>query len=139
VFDGGGAQGAGGFDMSNLLAQAQAMQSQLMEAQANLESAEVEGSAGGGLVTALVSGTGELLSLTINRAAVDPDDTETLADLIVAAVRDASENAKELAAQAMGPLAGGLGGLPGMPGTDSPIGPGGMPGLPGRDPSPGQG
>jgi DNA-binding YbaB/EbfC family protein len=139
VFDGGGAQGAEGFDMSNLLAQAQAMQSQLMEAQANLESAEVEGSAGGGLVTALVSGTGELLSLTINRAAVDPDDTETLADLIVAAVRDASENAKELAAQAMGPLAGGLGGLPGMPGTDSPIGPGGMPGLPGRDPSPGQG
>jgi len=146
VFDGGGAQGAGGFDMSNLLAQAQAMQTQLMEAQANLESAEVEGSAGGGLVTALVSGTGELLSLTINRAAVDPDDTETLADLIVAAVRDASENAKELAAQAMGPLAGGLGGgLPGLPDLDGPggqggpDGPGGMPGLPGRDPSPGQG
>ena len=146
MFDGGGAQGAGGFDMSNLLAQAQAMQTQLMEAQANLESAEVEGSAGGGLVTALVSGTGELLSLTINRAAVDPDDTETLADLIVAAVRDASENAKELAAQAMGPLAGGLGGgLPGLPDLDGPggqggpDGPGGMPGLPGRDPSPGQG
>jgi nucleoid-associated protein EbfC len=110
VFDGGGSQGAGGFDMSNLLAQAQAMQSQLMEAQANLESQEVEGSAGGGLVTALVSGTGELLSLTINPQAVDPDDTETLADLVVAAVRDASENAKQLAANAMGPLAGGLGG-----------------------------
>jgi DNA-binding YbaB/EbfC family protein len=110
VFDGGGSQGAGGFDMSNLLAQAQAMQSQLMEAQANLESQEVEGTAGGGLVTALVSGTGELLSLTINPQAVDPDDTETLADLVVAAVRDASENAKQLAANAMGPLAGGLGG-----------------------------
>ncbi|MFI5710725.1 YbaB/EbfC family nucleoid-associated protein [Kribbella sp. NPDC051620] len=110
MFDGGGSQGAGGFDMSNLLAQAQAMQSQLMEAQANLESQEVEGSAGGGLVTALVSGTGELLSLTINPQAVDPDDTETLADLVVAAVRDASENAKQLAANAMGPLAGGLGG-----------------------------
>ncbi|GAA1611827.1 hypothetical protein GCM10009789_77730 [Kribbella sancticallisti] len=117
MFDGGGAQGAGGFDMSNLLAQAQAMQSQLMEAQANLESQEIEGSAGGGLVTALVSGTGDLLSLTIKPQAVDPDDTETLADLIVAAVRDASENAKAVAAQAMGPLAGGLGGgLPGMPG-----------------------
>ena len=78
MFNGGGAaQGAGGFDMSNLLAQAQAMQSQLMEAQANLESQEVEGSAGGGLVTALVSGTGELLSLTINPQAVDRDDTET--------------------------------------------------------------
>jgi DNA-binding YbaB/EbfC family protein len=135
VFDGGGAEGAGGFDMSNLLAQAQAMQSQLMEAQANLESQEVEGSAGGGLVTALVSGTGELLSLTINPRAVDPDDTETLADLIVAAVRDASENAKEIAARAMGPLAGGLGGgLPGLPGESGPEGPGGMTGLPGQKP-----
>jgi DNA-binding YbaB/EbfC family protein len=133
VFDGGGAQGAGGFDMSNLLAQAQAMQSQLMEAQANLESQEIEGSAGGGLVTALVSGTGELLSLTINPQAVDRDDTETLADLIVAAVRDASENAKEVAARAMGPLAGGLGGaLPGLPGDEG--GPGGMTGLPGQKP-----
>src|SRR3954454_18445889 len=135
VFDGGGAQGAGGFDMSNLLAQAQAMQSQLLQAQADLEKQEVEGSAGGGLVTALVSGTGELLSLTINPRAVDPDDTETLADLIVAAVRDASENAKEIAARAMGPLAGGLGGgLPGLPGESGPEGPGGMTGLPGQKP-----
>ncbi|GAA3105317.1 DNA-binding YbaB/EbfC family protein [Kribbella aluminosa] len=107
MFDGGG---AGGFDMSNLLAQAQAMQNQLMEAQADLEGQEIEGSAGGGLVTALVSGTGELLSLDIKKEAVDPDDIETLADLIVAAVRDASENAKQAAAAAMGPLAGGLGG-----------------------------
>ncbi|MDX6292900.1 MAG: nucleoid-associated protein EbfC [Kribbellaceae bacterium] len=133
MFDGGGSQDAGGFDMSNLLAQAQAMQSQLMEAQANLESQEIEGSAGGGLVTALVSGTGELLSLTINPQAVDRDDTETLADLIVAAVRDASENAKEVAARAMGPLAGGLGGaLPGLPGDEG--SPGGMTGLPGQKP-----
>lgn len=116
--------------MSSLLAQAQAMQSQLMEAQANLESQEVEGSAGGGLVTALVSGTGELISLTINRQAVDPDDTETLADLIVAAVRDASENAKELAAQAMGPLAGGIPGMPGLPGG---------PDVPGQGTTPGSG
>jgi nucleoid-associated protein EbfC len=130
VFDGGGAADGGqdgGFDMAGLLAQAQAMQNQLLQAQADLEKQEVEGSAGGGLVTALVSGTGELLSLTINRSAVDPDDTETLADLIVAAVRDATENAKELAAQAMGPLAGGLGGMPGAPG--------GMTGLPGQSPS----
>ena len=118
MFDGGG---AGGFDMSNLLAQAQAMQNQLMEAQADLEGQEIEGSAGGGLVTALVSGTGELLSLNIKKEAVDPDDTETLADLIVAAVRDASENAKQAAAAAMGPLAGGLGGAFG--------GDGGFPGI----------
>src|SRR3954454_18710129 len=106
--------------MSNLLAQAQAMQNQLMEAQADLESQEIEGSAGGGLGAALVSGTGELLSLDIKKEAVDPDDTETLADLIVAAVRDASENAKQAAAAAMGPLAGGLGG--GLPGLDGMFG-----------------
>jgi hypothetical protein len=122
VFDGGG---AGGFDMSNLLAQAQAMQNQLMEAQADLEGQEIEGSAGGGLVTALVSGTGELLSLNIKKEAVDPDDTETLADLVVAAVRDASENAKQAAAAAMGPLAGGLGGAFG--------GDGGFPGFGGGE------
>jgi DNA-binding YbaB/EbfC family protein len=125
VFDGGG---AGGFDMSNLLAQAQAMQNQLMEAQADLESQEIEGSAGGGLVTALVSGTGELLSLNIKPEAVDPDDTETLADLVVAAVRDASENAKQAAAAAMGPLAGGLPGfgagpdIPDFGGSGAPAG-----------------
>ncbi|MFC6161503.1 YbaB/EbfC family nucleoid-associated protein [Kribbella jiaozuonensis] len=123
MFDGGG---AGGFDMSNLLAQAQAMQNQLMEAQADLEGQEIEGSAGGGLVTALVSGTGELLSLNIKQEAVDPDDTETLADLIVAAVRDASENAKQAAAAAMGPLAGGLGGA---------FGEGGIPGFGGGAPA----
>lgn len=134
MFDGGG---AGGFDMSDLLAQAQAMQNQLMEAQANLESQEIEGSAGGGLVTALVSGTGELLSLNIKPEAVDPDDTETLADLVVAAVRDASENAKQAAAQAMGPLAGGIPGFgsegPGFGGGSSaPAGftlPGAAPGI----------
>ncbi len=139
MFDGGG---AGGFDMSDLLAQAQAMQNQLMEAQANLESQEIEGSAGGGLVTALVSGTGELLSLNIKQEAVDPDDTETLADLIVAAVRDASENAKEAAARAMGPLAGGIpgfgsegAGLPGLGGGSSaPVGFG----LPGATTVPGE-
>jgi DNA-binding YbaB/EbfC family protein len=132
VFDGGG---AGGFDMSNLLAQAQAMQNQLMEAQADLESQEIEGSAGGGLVTALVSGTGELLSLDIKKEAVDPDDTETLADLIVAAVRDASENAKQAAAAAMGPLAGGLGGAFGGEGG-FPGGEGGFPGFGGGQSAP---
>jgi DNA-binding YbaB/EbfC family protein len=152
VFDGGG---AGGFDMSNLLAQAQEMQNQLMAAQADLESQEIEGSAGGGLVTALVSGTGELLSLNIKPEAVDPGDTETLADLIVAAVRDASENAKQAATAAMGPLAGGLPGFGGgpdvpdfggssapagfaIPGTTTPaVGTGDAP-TPTQDPKPGE-
>ncbi len=101
--------------MQQLMKQAQQMQEQLMTAQAELADAEVEGSAGGGLVTATVTGTGELLGLTIQPEAVDPDDTETLADLIVAAVRDAAGAASELAQQKMGPLAGGMGGL-GLPG-----------------------
>lgn len=113
-------------DMQAILKQAQQMQEQLMAAQEKLAESEVTGNAGGGLVTATVSGSGELKSLTIDPKAVDPEDTETLADLVVAAVRDANANAQKLAAEAMDPLAGALGGfgggLPGLPG---------MPGLPG--------
>jgi DNA-binding YbaB/EbfC family protein len=101
--------------MQELLKQAQKMQQQMMQAQEELAQAEVSGTAGGGLVTATVSGVGELQALTIDPQAVDPDDVETLADLIVAAVRDATGNAKSLQAQKMGPLAGGAGGL-GLPG-----------------------
>jgi nucleoid-associated protein EbfC len=98
-------------DMSAFLAQAQAMQEQLMNAQEELAATFVEGSAGGGLVTATVTGSGELVGLVIKPEAVDPEDTETLADLIVAAVRDANHQAQALAASRLGPLAGGLGGL----------------------------
>jgi nucleoid-associated protein EbfC len=97
--------------MQQILQQAQQMQEQLLSAQQKLAEAEVTGTAGGGLVTATVSGTGELKALTIDPKVVDPDDTETLADLVVAAVRDASGNAQKMAEDAMGPLAGGLGGL----------------------------
>ncbi|HXR40957.1 MAG TPA: YbaB/EbfC family nucleoid-associated protein [Acidothermaceae bacterium] len=109
-------------NMQQLLKQAQKMQQQLMEAQAELAEARVEGSAGGGLVTATVTGSGELVALAIDPKAVDPDDTETLADLVLAAVRDATGNASQLQEQKMGPLTQGLGGL-GGPG-------GGLPGLP---------
>jgi len=102
-------------DMQQILQQAQAMQQQLMSAQQELADAEVTGTAGGGLVSAVVTGGGELRSLTIDPKVVDPDDVETLADLVVAAVRDANAKAQGLAAQKMGPLAGGLGGL-GLPG-----------------------
>ena len=98
-------------NMQQLMKQAQKMQQQMEAAQAELAATEVTGSAGGGLVTATVSGTGELKSLTIDPKAVDPDDTETLADLVVAAVRAANEQVQELAQKKMGPLAGGLGGL----------------------------
>ena len=79
--------------MQQLLAAAQQMQAQLMDAQQELADAEVEGSAGGGLVTAVVNGQGELLDLTISAAAIDPANAEesaqTIADLVLAAVRDA--------------------------------------------------
>jgi DNA-binding YbaB/EbfC family protein len=116
-------------DMQQLFAAAQQMQEQLMNAQQALADAEVTGTAGGGLVTATVNGQGELMDLTIEAAAVDPDDPEetarTIADLVLAAVRDAYRSAEDLQQQQMGPFAAAIqgGGLPGMPG--------GGPNLPG--------
>jgi DNA-binding YbaB/EbfC family protein len=111
----GGQFGGGQPNMQQLMKQAQKMQEQLEAAQAELADAEVTGSAGGGLVQATVRGSGELLSLTIDPQAVDPEDVETLQDLVVAAVRDANRAATELANEKMGPLTGGLGGM-GLPG-----------------------
>jgi DNA-binding protein YbaB len=76
---------------------------------------QIEGSAGGDLVTATVTGSGELVGLVIKPEAVDPTDTETLADLVVAAVRDATNKAQAVAASKLGPLAGGLGMGGGLP------------------------
>jgi DNA-binding YbaB/EbfC family protein len=102
--------------MQQLLQQAQKMQQELAEAQQELAETPVEGSAGGGLVKATVTGSGELTGLEIDPKAVDPEDTETLADLVVAAVRDANHAAQELAKTKLGPLAQGLGGgIPGLP------------------------
>jgi len=101
--------------MAQLLQQAQQMQQDLAAAQQELAVTEVTGSAGGELVTATMTGTGELTALTIAPAAVDPDDIETLQDLVVAAVRDAKRAADDLTAERMGPLAGGGGfDLPGL-------------------------
>jgi DNA-binding YbaB/EbfC family protein len=103
-------------NMQQLMKQAQKMQAQLEAAQEELAGTQIEGSAGGGLVKATVTGSGELLALVIDPQAVDPDDVETLADLVVAAVRDANENANALQQQKLGPLTGGAGGgLPGLP------------------------
>ncbi|MFL6179277.1 MAG: YbaB/EbfC family nucleoid-associated protein [Actinomycetes bacterium] len=101
-------------DMSALLAQAQQMQAQLEAAQQQLDAERVTGDAGGGLVSATVTGTGELVGLVIDPQALDADDTETLADLILAAYRDASSQALDRQQSAMGPFAQGLGGPPGM-------------------------
>jgi nucleoid-associated protein EbfC len=116
-------------DMQQLFAAAQQMQEQLMNAQQALADAEVTGTAGGGLVTATVNGQGELLDLSISAAAVDADDVEetarTIADLVLAAVRDAYRSAEDLQQQQMGPFAAAMqgGGIPGMPsGLDLPGG-----------------
>jgi nucleoid-associated protein EbfC len=109
-------------DMQQLFAAAQQMQEQLMNAQQALADAEVTGTAGGGLVKAVVNGQGELLDISIEPAAVDADDPEetarTIADLVLAAVRDAYRAAEVLQQQQMGPFAAAMsgGGLPGMPG-----------------------
>jgi DNA-binding YbaB/EbfC family protein len=94
-----------------LLKQAQKMQAQVLAAQESLVDARAEGSAGGGLVTATVTGTGELLSVSIKPEVIDPEDPETLADLVVAAVRDAQRAAHELAEDTMAPFNQGLPGL----------------------------
>jgi len=104
----------GGGDLQGLLAQAQAMQAQLVAAQGELAETRVDGSAGGDLVKATVTGTGELVGLEIAKEACDPDDTEALADLVVAAVRDANTRAQELANSKLGPMAGGMGDLGGL-------------------------
>jgi DNA-binding YbaB/EbfC family protein len=101
--------------MQQLMKQAQKMQQQLLDAQAELAEMQVTGSAGGELVIATVTGNGELLSITIAPDAVDPDDLETLQDLVVAAVRDANGNAQQLAQEKLGPLSSAMGGM-GIPG-----------------------
>ncbi len=133
----------GQLNMQQLLQAAAAMQSQLMSAQQELADAEIEGSAGGGLVTVTVNGQGELVDVTIAPAAIDAGDpaetAQTLADLVLAAYRDACAEADDLQQETMAPFATGLssGGLPGMPDlTGFP----GLPGVPGQaSPAQGQG
>jgi nucleoid-associated protein EbfC len=101
--------------MQQLMKQAQKMQAQMAAAQAELAEAQVTGTAGGGLVSATLTGAGEVVSVKIKPEAVDPDDVETLEDLVVAALHDASRAATEMQNAKMGPVTGGMGGL-GLPG-----------------------
>jgi DNA-binding YbaB/EbfC family protein len=102
--------------MSALLAQAQQVQQQLIEAQEALAIAEVQGQAGGGLVQVTMKGSGEVVAIAIDPKVVDPSDVETLQDLIVGAIADASKEAMALAQERLGPLSGGMGGGMGLPG-----------------------
>ena len=107
-FNSRGMGGMGGGNMNNMIRQAQKMQQDMMKAQEELESKTYEAQAGGGVVSAVVSGKKELLSIAIDPEAVDPDDVEMLQDLIVAAVNEALRRAAEDAASQMSRLTGGL-------------------------------
>jgi DNA-binding YbaB/EbfC family protein len=107
--------------MGNLQRMAQQMQQEMLRIQAELEATIVNGSAGGGVVAATVTGKQELVSVTIDPSAVDPEDVEILADMVLAAVNEALRMAQELAERKLGGATGGLdlGGLSGL----------GLPGL----------
>jgi DNA-binding YbaB/EbfC family protein len=107
-------------NMQQMLKQVQKMQADMARAQEELAAAEVEASAGGGMVTVRVTGTLIVKEIRIDPAAIDPDDPELLADMVLAAVNEGLRAAQELAAQKMGGATAGLdlgalGGL-GLPG-----------------------
>lgn len=102
-------------NMNQIMKQAQAMQRKLAAAQEELAATDVEGAAGGGMVRVTVAGGGgEVRSIVIDPAAVDPDDVEMLADMVTAAVNEALRAAKELEEEKMGGLTAGLGLPPGI-------------------------
>jgi len=102
-------------DMNKLMQQAQEMQEQLAKVQEEAASETVEATAGGGMVTVTANGAGEIVEIKIAKEAIDPDDPEMLADLVLAAVNEALRSAQRLVESKVGPLMGGLGGL-GLPG-----------------------
>jgi len=104
------------FDMNQMMKQAQQMQEQMLQAQQEAASEVVEASAGGGMVTVKATGGGEIVGITIDPKAIDPDDPELLADLVMAAVNEALRSANTLMeSKVQGMLPGGLSGL-GLPG-----------------------
>ena len=104
----------GGMDLQKMMKQAQKMQEDLAKAQEDLAGRTVEGSAGGGVVTVTANGHRDVTGIKIKPEAVDPEDVETLEDLVLAAIRDAQSRAAALAQQELGGITGGLGDLPGM-------------------------
>ena len=97
-----------GGNMQQMLKQAQKMQEKLAKAQEELEAREYEASAGGGMVTVKANGKKEILALTIQPEAVDPEDVEMLQDMVMAAVNEVLRQVEETSSQEMGKLTGGL-------------------------------
>jgi DNA-binding YbaB/EbfC family protein len=104
-----------GMNPQKMMKQMQKMQEDMARVQTELQQESVTASAGGGVVTARVSGGLELLEITIDPAAVDPEDVELLQDVVVAAVNEAMRAAQQLAQERLGSVTGGLSGL-GIPG-----------------------
>ena len=102
-------------DMNKMLQQVQQMQEQMAKAQEELAKEIVEASVGGGMVTVKANGAGEIVEVKISPEAIDPDDTESLEDLVLAGANEALRNANELMQSKLGGAMGGLGGL-GLPG-----------------------
>ena len=102
-----------GFNMQKLMKQAQKMQQDMAKVQEELKNTEVEGVSGGGMVKVTANGNSEVLSITINPEIVDPEDTEMLEDLVLAAVKEAISAASALSAEKMGGVTGGMN-MPGM-------------------------
>ena len=100
--------GFGGMNQAQMMKQAQKLQQEMQRMQEELEQAEYSAAAGGGVVTATVSGKRELVGLKIDPEAVDPEDVEMLQDLVVAAVNEALRKAEDAANQNMSRLTGGL-------------------------------
>ncbi len=103
----------GNNQMNQMMKQVKKMQEQMMKAQEELANKTVEGTAGGGVVTAVANGQKKLISVNIKPEAVDPDDVEMLQDLVLTAVNDALNQADELANQDMGKYTGGMN-IPGL-------------------------
>ena len=106
-------RGPGGMDINKMMKQAQKMQEAMMKMQEDLGSQTVEGTAGGGAVVVTATGGLEITGIKIKPEAVDPDDVETLEDLVLAAVKDALGKANALASNQMNSIPGGMK-LPGM-------------------------
>jgi nucleoid-associated protein EbfC len=102
-------------DVNKMLQQVQQMQAEMAKAQEELAKETVEASAGGGVVVVKATGAGEIVEIRIAPEAIDPEDPETLADLVLAGVNEALRNAQELQQSKLGGAVGGLKGL-GLPG-----------------------
>ncbi len=107
-YRGGMPMGMGGKNQMQMMKQAQKMQQDLLKMQEEMQTKEYEATAGGGVITAVVNGSHELLRVSIDPEAVDPDDVEMLQDMVVAAVNEAMRKAEADSAASMSKLTGGL-------------------------------